>query len=62
MKTDARIRQAVEEALRWTPDIKFGSIAVAAQDGAVMLHGAVARWRGIWPDSPPNVRPCRFSV
>lgn len=41
MKTDAQLKDDVNEALRWEPSVTAGDITVAAHDGIVTLSGSV---------------------
>ena len=44
MRTDKEIRQQVEEALDWDPQIGMRDIAVAVREGVVTLAGFVLTW------------------
>lgn len=44
MKSDAALKQDVEEELFWDPTVDARQIAVAVRDRIVTLHGAVSSW------------------
>ncbi|CAN0626183.1 hyperosmotically inducible periplasmic protein [Burkholderia multivorans] len=44
MKSDAALKQDVEEELFWDPTVDARQIAVAVHDRIVTLHGAVSSW------------------
>ena len=44
MKTDAQLKSAIQDELRWEPTISSGDIDVATKDGIVTLSGTVPHY------------------
>lgn len=47
-KTDIRLKEDIEEELRWDPKVNAAQIAVSVDNGAVSLLGAVDSYAGKW--------------
>jgi osmotically-inducible protein OsmY len=47
-KTDIRLKQDIEEELRWDPKVNAAQIAISVDDGAVSLVGAVDSYAEKW--------------
>jgi osmotically-inducible protein OsmY len=44
-KSDAELREAIRQEIRWSPYVDLDQVAVKVQDGRVTLAGTVDSWR-----------------